>query len=70
VLLVIAGGLAVLCLAARFEDERMVYGSPQLAPAPHPSGVLEPVNWRAVAAVAAGVGTGVLVGVLVWPRSR
>jgi hypothetical protein len=39
VLLVIAGGLAVLCLAARFEDERMVYGSPQLAPAPHPSGV-------------------------------
>jgi len=70
VFLVIGGLLAVFSFAARFEDERMFDGDPPLAVAPNPSGVLEPVNWRAVAAVATVVGGGVLVGVLVWRRSR
>jgi hypothetical protein len=56
VLLVICGLLAVLASAVRFEDERMVYARPQLAVDPHPSGVVEPVNWRAVGAVATVIG--------------
>jgi hypothetical protein len=70
VLLMIGGLLAVLGFAARFEDERMFDAKPPLAVAPNPSGVLEPVNWRAVGAVATVIGGGLLVGVLVRPRSR
>jgi len=69
VLLVIGSLLAVLGFAVRFEDERMVYGSLQLAVDPHPSGVVERVNWRAVGAVATVIGGG-LLGILVRPRSR
>jgi hypothetical protein len=70
VLLVIGGLLAVLGSAVRFADERMVYAGTQLAVDPHPSGVVEPMNWRAAGAVATVIGSGLLVGILVRPRSR
>jgi hypothetical protein len=69
VLLVIGGLLAVCGFAARFEDERTTDHLPPTISA-NRSGVLEPVNWRAVAAVATVVGGGLLGGVLVWRRSR
>jgi hypothetical protein len=73
VLLVIGGLLAVFGFAARFEDDRTIDGygrNGELAFAYNPSGVLEPVNWRAVGAVATVIGGGLLVGILVRPRSR
>jgi hypothetical protein len=70
VLLAIGVLLAAFSFARRFEDERMVYTHPQLASNPNPSGVVEPIDWRAAAADAAVVSGGVLVGALFWRRFR
>jgi hypothetical protein len=73
VVLLVGGLLAVFSFAGRFEDERTIDGygrNGELAFAYNPSGVLEPVNWRAVGVVATVIGGGVLVGVLISRRSR
>ena len=65
-LLAIGGLFAIFSFAWRFEDERMVYGTVQLAGDPNPSGVVQKVNWTAVSAVAVVA----VLAVLAAPRLR